>query len=253
MSSTPRFFVPPHLLTGDTAILPPDAAHHARSVLRLRPGEAITLHDGENHACDATILEMARDTVTVRLAAKRTLNVEPSARVTVAQALPKTLDKAEQVLQHGTEIGAAGFMLFQAERSVARMEARDKIEKRLTRWRGIVQSAAEQSGRGVLPPVVWQPWAKDAAKLFGDYDRILILHESAAVPLRDALNAAPFLKDARLLILIGPEGGFTDAEVRVFTEAGGAAISLGSLVLRTETAALVGLAQILFYAESAGK
>ena len=251
MSSTPRFFVSPDLFSPEKFPLPAEAAYHARVVLRLRPGEAVILHDGENHAFDAVIETMEREEVTVAIAAKRTLEVESNVQVTVAQALPKTIDKAEQVLQHGTEIGAAGFILFQAERSVARMDAKDKIEKRLTRWRDIVRGAAEQSGRGILPPVVWQSWARDTAKIFSEYDAALILHETASVPLRTALDDLP--PAARLLILIGPEGGFTDAEIALFTASGGKSVSLGPRVFRTETAALVGLAQILFYAENAGK
>lgn len=244
MSSTPRFFVALSATPGDIIALPPDAAHHARNVLRMRPGESLTLHDGANRAYDAVLTEVGRDAVLVSIQALRTLDAEPVIRVTVGQALPRTLEKAELVLQHGTEVGAAGFVLFQAERSVARMEGKDKIEKRIARWRAIIQGAAEQSGRGVLPAIAWLSGAKDLIRTFADYDAVLILHESAIISLRAALEGAPAAM--RPLILVGPEGGFTENEIRLLAAAGAVPITLGPRILRTETAALVALSQILF-------
>ncbi len=251
MSSIPRFFVPASPTIDTTFLLPPEAGRHARTVLRMRVGEAITLHDGKNRAYDTVIQEITRDTVSVVIRNVRELQVEPKIAITVGQSLPKSVDKAEQVLQHGTEIGAEGFVLFQTDRSVARMEGKDKIEKRVLRWQGIVQGAAEQSGRGVLPSVTWLAGAREVAQTFPRYDGVLILHESATIPLQETMNALAGTPGApaKLLALVGPEGGFTDVEVELFTRQGAKPISLGPLILRTETAALVALSQILFWSE----
>lgn len=241
MGSAPRFFVEDAVLDAPTLLLPPDAAHHARRVLRLGKGDPVRLHDGRGNAADGRIVALSAAAVEVEVEGWSPTQSEPRLRVTIAQALPKSAEKLEQVLQHGTEIGAAGFIVFGAARSVARLEAGEKRQKRLARWRSIVRSAAEQSGRGVLPPV---EWAEDI-RVLGEQGAgaLLALHESARTPLRAALPA-PI--PSRLRLAIGPEGGFTDAEMDTLRQSGAVAVSLGPRILRTETAALAALAQILY-------
>jgi 16S rRNA (uracil1498-N3)-methyltransferase len=249
VSSIPRFFIPPEAVNGDTATLPPEAAHHARNVLRLRAGEPVILHDGQGFAYHATLNEMSGKTVLAAVTGRSVVTAEPKTCITVAQALPKTSDKIEQVLQHGTEVGAAGFLFFSARRSVARLAEGEKIDKRLLRWRGILQGAAEQSGRGIIPTVEWIGLTQDLAKRLPKFDHVLILHEAAALPLANALADVPS-EDKNLLIIVGPEGGLDEqSEVSLLTAAGGVSVSLGPRILRTETAALVALTQILFARE----
>ena len=250
MSSTPRFFVPPEAIVGDTVTLPPDDAHHARSVVRLRVGEAVLVHDGCDRVYRGTLTEVTARAVTARVEPPTAAGTEPAMRLTVAQALPKTTEKIEQVLQHGTEIGAAGFVMWGAARSVAKLGANDKVNRRLDRWRGIVKGAAEQSGRGVLPDVHWATNARDIADRVRDFDAALVTHEAATESLADVLARLP-REAARLLVIVGPEGGLTDDEVARFAGAGASPVSLGPRVLRTETAALVALAQILFARDGA--
>jgi len=171
---------------------------------------------------------------------------EPALRVTIAQALPKTAEKLEAVLQHGTEIGAAGFIVWHSQRSVARLEAGDKRAKRLDRWRGIIRGAAEQSARGALPTVEWTEGGAELIARFPDYDAVLILQESAAPgSFRSSMETLPAAV-SKLLLIVGPEGGLSDAEVAAFTAAGGRPVSLGPRILRTETAALAAVAQALY-------
>lgn len=252
MSSIPRFFVTPDAIDAERKqiVLPPDVTHHARNVLRLRAGETLILHDGQGRAYTATLGDGAGKTAIAHITDAHDVTTEPKTRITVAQALPKTSDKVEQVLQHGTEIGAAQFVFFQSERSVARMEARDKIEKRLERWAEIVKGAAEQSGRGLLPTVRWEPWLKGLLTGLGEYDLTLVMHEGATVPLRAALGAQPDAR--RVCILVGPEGGFAEPEVAALEAAGAMSVTLGPRVLRTETAALVAVAQILYERDATG-
>jgi 16S rRNA (uracil1498-N3)-methyltransferase len=250
MSSTARFFVPPDAISGDRVILPPDDAHHARSVLRLRAGEPIFVHDGRNSVYHCTLDDVSARCVVARVEQITPAATEPQTRVTVAQALPKTTDKVEQVLQHGTEVGAAGFVLWGAFRSVAKLGAGDKIDKRLERWRGIVKGAAEQSGRGVLPDVAWAANGRAVAEIASTVDAALVAHEAAVRPLANALLGLP-ANATRLLVIVGPGGGLTDDEVTRFEQASAASVSLGPRVLRTETAALVTVAQILFAREPA--
>jgi 16S rRNA (uracil1498-N3)-methyltransferase len=246
MSSIPRVFVPPAAIVDGVVALPTEAAHHLRNVLRIRPGEAVTVHDGSGVAYLCVLMDGWRSReASARVESSGPTASEPRLRITIAQALPKTPDKIEQVLQHGTEIGAAGFVFWTARRSVARILDGEKVDKRLTRWNGIVLSAAEQSGRGMLPKVAWVSDGSALAQTFTGYNTVLVLHEAAAEPLRRALEGMP--SDlARLLFIVGPEGGLTDDEIALFEKSGGKAITLGPRVLRTETAALVALAQVIY-------
>ncbi len=210
------------------------------------------------YACVLDPFPQSGKTVTATVQSAGAVQTEPVLRVTIAQALPKTADKMEQVLQHGTEIGAARFVFFPAFRSVARWDSRDKTEKRLDRWRQIVQAAAEQSGRGVLPDVSYQPNPQaivqrllqpSATTEDATQRAAFVCHEAAELPLRAALADLPD-NLGNLTALIGPEGGFTNEEVALFTDAGAISISLGPRVLRTETAALVAVSQILFAREA---
>ncbi|MDX1934385.1 MAG: RsmE family RNA methyltransferase [Capsulimonadales bacterium] len=246
MSTTPRFFVPPEAIVGSEAVLPPEVLHHARTVLRLRPGEILILHDGRGFAHEAIFGEGKSSTVVVRRSYP--LKTEPVLRITVAQALTRTGEKMEQVLQHGTEIGAAGFIVFPAERSVARPESAEKWEKRKERWAAIVKSASEQSRRAVLPTVEWEPRLAAVAERLGRFDLAVVLHESAEAAFRTVFPP-PETPIGTLLLLVGPEGGWTENEVEVLARVGGRPVNLGPRILRTETAALAALAQALYARE----
>jgi 16S rRNA (uracil1498-N3)-methyltransferase len=246
MSSVPRFFVPPDALNGDTVTLPAEAARHALRVLRLRAGERLTLHDGLGFAYHAVLVEGNGITATARIESKEPTRTEPRLRITIAQALPKTPDKIDQVLQHGTEVGAAGFVFWSAERSVARLADGEKIERRLARWHAITLAAAEQSGRGVVPAVRWANNRRELIESLGAYDTALALHEAASLPLRVMLDILPPQSNS-ILLIVGPEGSLSDAEISAFSDAGCQAVGLGPRILRTETAALVAVAQTLYH------
>jgi 16S rRNA (uracil1498-N3)-methyltransferase len=244
MSSVPRFFVPPEAVQGDVALLPAEVAHHAITVLRLRLGDPLILHDGLENAYECRLTEANSKRAMVVVEATYRLHTEPKRRVTIAQALPKTSDKIEQVLQHGTEVGAGGFVLFTGFRSVARLAKGEKVEKRLSRWEAIVQGAAEQSRRGVLPTVAWLPFASDVAATFPQYECVLVLQETSELPLKEVMGQLPETT-LQFLVLVGPEGGFTDDEIGLFAVQGATLVTLGPRILRTETAALVALAQMV--------
>jgi 16S rRNA (uracil1498-N3)-methyltransferase len=244
VSSIPRFFVSPADIAEGFVTFPPTDAHHARNVLRMRVGEAVVVLDGTGTAHQATLTEVSPERVVAEVTASAPSVSEPRTRITVAQALPKNTDKLEDVLQHGTEVGAAGFVVFGAQRSVAKLEE-NKLAKRLERWSAIVKGAAEQSGRGIVPPVSWAGnGVKRVLAEKSSQEAVFVMHEAAALPLPQALSAAADI--TAITFLVGPEGGFTDDEVNTVVAAGGVAVSLGPRVLRTETAALVALAQILY-------
>lgn len=247
MSSIPRFFVSPRdILNAAIITLPSEDAHHASVVLRLRVGETIIVLDNTGTEYEARLTEVGKNRVTAEIVESRPCDTDPQTQITIYHAIPKTAEKIEQVLQHGTEIGATGFALFSSARSVVRLDPAREA-KRLERWRGIVKASAQQSGRGILPTVHWHG---TQLPLVSTEDAIpFFLHEKAAIPLRAALQQVPLTQN-RFALYVGPEGGFTEEEVAKAVQMGAVSISLGPRILRTETAALVALSQILYARES---
>jgi 16S rRNA (uracil1498-N3)-methyltransferase len=219
-------------------------AHHLHTVLRMRGGETVYALDGQGNEYEAVLESVGKSSAIARIATKRRLDTEPCVRVTVAQALPGTLEKLEWVLQHGTEVGAAGFLVFESARGRADGE---RLAKKQTRWQEIVRSAAEQSHRALLPGVEGVLAFTDLLARFGDFDATLLAYEGErSMGLREGLPKKP---GASILVIIGPEGGFTEEEVAQARRGGAIPISLGPRILRTETAGLVLLSQIVCLAD----
>ncbi len=245
--SDPRLFVPPNHFDGDTVhITGPDHLHLAR-VLRARPGDPILLLDNQGNAFHAVLVSVEKAATIARTVAPAAVAPEPTVSVTVAQALGKG-DKFEQVVQHGVEIGACAFVPIRADRSVVDIPAA-RLQERILRWRQIAKGAAEQSGRARIPEVTAPQRLNEALHGSVDFDACLLLHtvSESARSLRDVLTA--IVAPTRLLIAIGPEGGWSSDEVETARSADAAIVTLGGRILRTETAALAAVSQILYHFE----
>jgi 16S rRNA (uracil1498-N3)-methyltransferase len=155
--------------------------------------------------------------------------------------LPKG-DKLEWIVQKGTEIGAVSFLPFTSERTVVKIDAR-KAEKKLERWHRIAKEAAEQAHRGRIPDVSRPLSWKELLSKIEAAEVAWIAYERGGVPLAQAISET----DARnILLIIGPEGGFSEKEIEEAKGSGAIPITLGSRILRTETAPLAALSCILF-------
>ncbi|WP_309719420.1 RsmE family RNA methyltransferase [Armatimonas sp.] len=230
------FFIEPTV--GELQYLPDDKTHHVVNVLKMHRNETVRLHDGQGRWALATLEILGKRKVSARLtSAWEPVNTEPERRVTVFQAFPKTGDKVEQVLQHGTELGAVGFVLFPSERAQARMEDRDRITRKVERWEELIRNAAEQSGRGILPSITYVRSFEEALTLAKG--ALVLLDEDAANPPLSGTGGQD------LGIFVGSESGFTALEKKAILGAGATAASLGPRTLRTETAALAALAKLL--------
>jgi 16S rRNA (uracil1498-N3)-methyltransferase len=214
-------------------------AHYLGRVLRLSAGERVEVFDGRGRAYDAQIETLAEGAARLRLGPART---EPAAReVIILQALPKA-DKLEWVLQKGTELGASAFAPMMTERTTVKPPPERRGE-RTARWKRIVEEAAKQCGRADVPRVAPPVPLTAAVAALQPGVRLLVLdEEERSTRLGAALDALP--AGVPLAIAVGPEGGFSRGEIAQLTAHGARAISLGSLVLRTETAALAALAVI---------
>ncbi|MBV9849610.1 MAG: 16S rRNA (uracil(1498)-N(3))-methyltransferase [Armatimonadetes bacterium] len=243
-----RFFVRPDQIDGGRVTLDADDAHHLRTVLLARPGDLIAILDGTGREWPAVLETVGKARAEARLGEPFEPSTEPQTQITVAQALPKMAEKMEQVLQRGTEIGVSHFWAYQSERSLTHLSG-ERHAKRLARWQSIVKTAAEQAHRAVLPTVCAEGSLRDVLAAVPDFDLALLAHPDAHLPtLRETLSDSPRIGGrGAILVIIGPESGFTDTEVA--RAAGAQAISLGPRILRTETAAMVMAAQIFFALE----
>ncbi len=147
--SAPRFYCPPPLPQNADAELPPEAAHHASRVLRLRVGDAVQIFDGLGNALDASISAIEGKHVILGNLHTYRGQPEPGLRIVLAQAMC-TSDKMDWVVQKATELGAAEIVPVQTQRSVAKLSG-PRAEKRAEHWRNVTVSACEQCGRNTLP------------------------------------------------------------------------------------------------------
>ncbi|MCW3060685.1 MAG: ribosomal small subunit methyltransferase, partial [Capsulimonas sp.] len=215
--------------------LGPDDAHHLKVVLHANPGDLIAVLDGFGTEFVAKLDEVGKSRATARITTIIKLDTEAQTRITVAQALPKVADKMEQVLQRGTEAGAHAFWAYESSRSLTHLP-RERHLKRLARWNEIVKTAAEQSHRALLPEVRADQTFSQVVATVSQFDLALFAYEGEIkTTLKSTLEALP-QPPKNVLIVIGPEGGFTDPEAREAGKAKLQSVSLGKRILRTETA-----------------
>ena len=250
-----RVFIDPgEFADGRVVVRGADALHILR-VLRMSEGDQFVALDGRGGAWVAEIESHSRPvagreaSLIGRIVAEACLAPEPSCKVTLYQSIPRG-DKMEFIIQKCTEVGVHSIVPFVSERTVVRLGERSGA--RVDRWRRIAREAAEQCGRLVVPAV------SDVCRLDdiqpAPDSRLLVLWEASAGPrLLDALSAASGTDggglsgthDLRVGIVVGPEGGLSEAEVDTLRERGGVAVSLGPRILRTETAGMIAAALVL--------
>ena len=238
-----RFFVSTEEMSANFITLTGENAQHAK-VLRLKTGEQVLVCDGNNRECLCTVDSVSNQEVQLSVVECRESVTEAAVRVSVYMAFPKA-DKLEHVIQKATELGAYEIVTFPSNRCVSRPDEKS-LKKKLERWQKIASSAAEQSGRGRIPQVVALGSYAEALKRAGDSDLAILFYENEhATTLRMALESGNYRS---ISILSGPEGGLEEKEVSQAREAGLCICTLGSRILRCETAPLCGLSAIMYAA-----
>jgi len=234
--SSRRFMINTSCISNGTATLGGELFRHIVRVLRLTAEEQLTLVDETGSEHEGVIDQVTRDLVTVRIT--RSLHEPPQEcddlRITVCQALPKG-EKIDLILQKGTELGAFDFWLFGGCRSVARVRE-DQLAGKLERWNRITAEASRQCGRRSIPAVRWFPGATEAAAAATHDLRLLLWEEEHTRSLKEAISASS--TSGSVIAAIGPEGGFEALEKNLFANHGFLTVSMGSRILRTETAAI---------------
>lgn len=234
----PRFYCPPPVPSSGSFDLPADAAHHAARVLRLREGNRVEIFDGSGNEYSGVISAIGGKRVTVGDISAVPVDRESPLRVTLAQAMSSS-EKMDWVIQKATELGVAEIQPLDTERSVARLSA-ERTAKRLEHWQQVAISACEQCGRNALPvihtPLDIMAWLQQTKAL--PDAKFILLPGGAAT-----LHSHP-KPPGKITLLIGAEGGFSQPESEAALHCGFSAIRIGARVLRTETAAVAGLAAL---------
>lgn len=236
-----RFFVSPDELLRNQILLTGENAAHAK-VLRLKQGEEVLLSDGAGNECVCAVGDLTAEGLLVDVVNRQASATEPCVRASVYMAFSKG-DKLEHVIQKATELGAYEIVAFPSARCVSRPDDKS-LSKKLERWQKIAASAAEQSGRGIIPKVTALDSYKAALERATTADKAILFYENEkAVTLKMALEESAYQS---ISLLTGPEGGLDEREVSMAKEMGLSICTLGSRILRCETAPLCALSAVMY-------
>jgi 16S rRNA (uracil1498-N3)-methyltransferase len=239
MPKPPRFFISPGQVIDESITISGEDVRHIATVLRMKAGNELLLCDGKGTEYSVEIAKVDKSEITtiVKARSKREIRYP---LVTLGQGLPKS-DKMDWIVQKATELGVATIVPLVTERTIVKI--RDE-EKRGSRWKKICREAAMQSNRADIPAV-------GRIVSFGDFLKtqnselptlFLLPWEEGTVPIKGILRANPGMKN--IIVLIGPEGGFSAQEAEMAHGKGFHLVSLGPNILRTETAAIAALSMI---------
>ncbi|HYM29554.1 MAG TPA: 16S rRNA (uracil(1498)-N(3))-methyltransferase [Steroidobacteraceae bacterium] len=229
-----RVYVAAALETGTRLRLEGSAASHVTRVLRLRVGAALTLFDGSGGEYEASIDKAHGGELTVAVGAHHAIERESPLALTLVQGISRG-ERMDLVVQKATELGVSRLVPVITERSVVKLDPH-QADRKLLHWRAIVIAACEQCGRNRLPEVLAPLTLREFLRGEAAGGTRLLLSPHAARGLDELTRAAA------VTVLIGPEGGLSEAEQEAATQAGFEAVRLGPRILRTETAALSALA-----------
>lgn len=234
----PRFFIDPP--SQETLVLSGEDGRHIVRSLRMRPGDRLTLCDGEGTDYECRILSLTGDDVMVGITAQFPSQGEPGCFVTLYQGLPKA-DKMDWIVQKAVETGACRVVPVLTARCVSRPDEKAAQKKR-SRWAKIAEEAAKQCGRGRIPPVAALTDFQAALSSACSDGPVLFFYEGGG----EALSRLPLTPPPQnLSLFIGPEGGFAEQEASLAREAGAVFATLGPRILRTETAPVAALTAIM--------
>lgn len=238
-----RFFVKRENIFQDTINIDSEDVLHISKVLRLQPGDRIVLCDGEGTDFLTIIEGMDKHSVRTSIIGRETSKGEPDIEAVLYQGIPKGT-KMDIIIQKCTEMGIKRIVPVSTARTVVKLESEKDERKKVERWSKIAEEAAKQSGRGRIPeismPMTLVEALQDAAKL----DRVIVPYElEGSLGIKEALRGS---KGASIGFIVGPEGGFEASEIEKVRKAGAIPVTLGSRILRTETAGMAVLTAIMY-------
>jgi len=236
-----RFFVSEEEMQGDFLVLTGENAEHAK-VLRLKNGENVLVCDGCGNECVCAVSDVSPGQISLVVQKRQDSASEPKVKASVYMSFPKA-DKLEHVIQKATELGAFEIVAFPSARCVSRPDEKS-LRKKQERWQKIAASAAEQSGRGLIPQIIVLSSYQEALKRAGESDLSILFYENErATTLKMAIEGNHFNS---ISLLTGLEGGLETREVEMAKNAGFQICTLGSRILRCETAPLCALSAVMY-------
>ena len=243
----PKFFVEPSKVNGNTIVIDTEDVNHITRVLRMEQGDEISVCDSAGTDYIARICEITKNSVICDVLKADKSNTEPALDVTLWQAIPKG-SKMEYIIQKTTELGIKRIVPVAMSRCVSKIENKKDGEKKVQRWQKIAESAAKQSGRGIIPEICMPV-------TFGEAVEGLLACDKSFAPYECEENNS--IKTAisgiggsmSVGFIIGPEGGFAPEEIDRLTSEGIASVTLGKRILRTETAGETVLAVLMYEAD----
>ncbi|TDO85466.1 16S rRNA (uracil1498-N3)-methyltransferase [Halanaerobium saccharolyticum] len=241
-----RFFIDQSTEIGRTIIISGNDYNHLKNSLRLNIGDRVILSDGNGFDMEAEILKYSDEGAELKILTKEKADVEAKTKIWLAQGLPKK-SKMDLIVEKATEIGFAGLIPLESKRTIVKYDHKKKNKKQ-SRWQRVAEAAAKQSGRAVIPEIKDFYSTDNLSNLKEEFDYILLLWEDEKkYSIKQFFKENNVAAEARILLIIGPEGGFSEAEVNQFKAGLGAQIiTLGPRILRTETAGITALTAILY-------
>jgi 16S rRNA (uracil1498-N3)-methyltransferase len=249
-----KFFVNSNQILNDKIIIEGSDYNHIKNVLRSKIDDELIVCDSQNSInYNCKIIGFGTNTVECEILFKFQDDVESNIKITVFQGLPKA-DKMELIIQKGVELGVTTFVPVSLKRSIVKLNGKDE-EKKIVRWNTIAEVASKQSGRSYIPQVENVLSFKLLLDRIKDYDLIFLAYEEEKdLTLKELLkefkeqniDKINNKQDLNIAFIIGPEGGMAKEEVQELKEKGVKTITLGSRILRTETASL-NITSIIMY------
>lgn len=244
----PRFFVKTEQIEENKIQIIGEDVKHIKNVLRKQIGENIEICNSENRkAYNCEIINIEEKYIDAKIL-KELKEEKNNILVDIYQGIPKS-DKMELIIQKSVELGVNAIIPVAMKRCVAKIEPKDE-NKKIERWQKISESAAKQSGRTIIPEVRKIVTIQDIAKLTEQYDSVIVAYENEKQnTIKKELLKLKNKEQVKIAVVIGPEGGLEDNDVKLLEEVGANIVTLGNRILRTETVALNILSVIMYELE----
>ncbi len=240
----PRFFVRTNQISNNNIDIIGEDVKHIKNVLRKQIGDKVEVCNqdtGDSYKCE--IKNFSEDEIKTNIIEKLK-NIQEKVQVDIYQGLPKS-DKMELIIQKSVELGANAIIPVNMKRCVVKLEGKDEAKK-TDRWQKIAESAAKQCGRSFIPEVKNLINVKDICNLINEYDAIIVAYENEKEnTLKSELQKLDSA-NLKIGIVIGPEGGLEENDIKLLRENGARIVTLGNRILRTETVALNVLSIIMY-------
>lgn len=243
-----HFFVNEEQIIQNNIYITGQDVNHIKNVLRMKLGEEIEINDGYGNKYLGKILDMSNEKIIIDILLREETITELPSEIHLFQGLPKG-DKMELIVEKAVELGVKSIIPVETKRAIVKLDEKKK-QKKIDKWNGVALTAAKQSARGVVPVVGPVLSMAEALEIGQTLDHVLVPYELAK-GMEDTRNAIDVIKKGDSVgIFIGPEGGFDEDEIQKALITGAKPISLGSRILRTETAGLTTLSILMYHLET---